>query len=180
MNCQILFSKKNEKSVSKCRLLTLLPSKLSVNGITLPQYFPMSTNNVCFHGEIIHNSVVISPYIRHNSFVISPCRGVSNEYPRYMLSWRNKKYIKTVCLKLPSYLELCIYQHLFQYVAAFNRNIQSCISQCHIQPWLWLELADHSVLYTICIFRETVNIFFYYICLFGAFLVNLTSTAGKP
>ena len=32
MKCQILFSRKNKKSISKCRLLKFLPSMQSVNG----------------------------------------------------------------------------------------------------------------------------------------------------
>ena len=32
MKCQILFSGKNKKNISKCRLLRILPRVLSVNG----------------------------------------------------------------------------------------------------------------------------------------------------
>ena len=32
MKCQILFSGKNKKNISKCRLLKILPRVLSVNG----------------------------------------------------------------------------------------------------------------------------------------------------
>ena len=35
MKCQILFSGKNKKNISKCRLLKILPRVLSVNGTEL-------------------------------------------------------------------------------------------------------------------------------------------------
>ena len=39
MKCQILFSGKNKKNISKCRLLKILPRVLSVNYICLS--FPL-------------------------------------------------------------------------------------------------------------------------------------------
>ena len=33
MKCQILFSEKNKKNISKCRLLKILPRVLSVKGV---------------------------------------------------------------------------------------------------------------------------------------------------
>ena len=35
MKCHILFSEKNKKNISKCRLLKILPRVLSVNRATL-------------------------------------------------------------------------------------------------------------------------------------------------
>ena len=36
MKCHILFSEKNKKNISKCRLLKILPRVLSVNGSNYP------------------------------------------------------------------------------------------------------------------------------------------------
>ena len=44
MKCQILFSGKNKKNISKCRLLKILPTVLSVNPLWL--VLPMSGTNL--------------------------------------------------------------------------------------------------------------------------------------
>ena len=46
MKCQILFSEKNKKNISKCRLLKILPRVLSVKGSSgypsiLEQWYPL-------------------------------------------------------------------------------------------------------------------------------------------
>ena len=44
MKCQILFSGKNKKNISKCRLLKILPRVLSVNYYTVPDKREYSSN----------------------------------------------------------------------------------------------------------------------------------------
>ena len=51
MKCQILFSMKNKKNISKCRLLKFLPSMQSVNAVITSRF-----SYVCsypFRGNII-------------------------------------------------------------------------------------------------------------------------------
>ena len=45
MKCHILFSEKNKKNISKCRLLKILPRVLSVNlGCVMSQSLNMATS----------------------------------------------------------------------------------------------------------------------------------------
>ena len=47
MKCPILFSEKNKKNISKCRLLKILPRVLSVNTILyLTKYFNIKNTTV--------------------------------------------------------------------------------------------------------------------------------------
>ena len=45
MKCHILFSEKNKKNISKCRLLKILPRMLSVKYIDLENPYPDKTRN---------------------------------------------------------------------------------------------------------------------------------------
>ena len=55
MKCQILFSGKNKKNISKCRLLKILPRVLSVN-----QCMRLVTKkNVTLQGNKLNHSVLM-------------------------------------------------------------------------------------------------------------------------
>ena len=54
MKCQILFSRKNKKDISKCCPLKFLPSMQSIKQmfwIILAKALLMIIKNICFHGE---------------------------------------------------------------------------------------------------------------------------------
>ena len=61
MQCQILFSGKNKKNISKCRLLKILPRVLSVKETQLHVTASILTKltiwSVCLDGMGIQNSV---------------------------------------------------------------------------------------------------------------------------
>ena len=63
MKCHILFSEKNKKNISKCRLLKILPRVLSVNTPIDSIYFTFNTGpfSVSLRKHAYSNILKISP-----------------------------------------------------------------------------------------------------------------------
>ena len=75
MKCHILFSEKNKKNISKCRLLKILPRVLSVNG---------QGGVFCDNSSWIYLASFSIKVSCGYSLEVS-CRGTTNEYQQYML-----------------------------------------------------------------------------------------------
>ena len=69
MKCQILFSGKNKKNISKCRLLKILPRVLSVN-FFIQVLYRYALNKTCHvsHSNHLKSFFCINPYHDENSF----------------------------------------------------------------------------------------------------------------
>ena len=80
MKCQIRFSGKNKKNISKCRLLKILPRVLSVKA---PSGFPTDHSKAvpplqffCFYAfAVSYETFVLSLFVRQLSFFLVPQEG---------------------------------------------------------------------------------------------------------